>query len=1306
MSTSHTKPDFRQLRSSLNRAMSADRHKLRSQLNKIERMWIDETRSSEAIKQWLQVYEKSSKLLERRTQQLPQISFPEQLPVSQRWQEISDLIADNQVVILAGETGSGKTTQLPKICLKLGRGQCGMIAHTQPRRLAARTVAARIAEELQVNIGEQVGYQVRFTDHSNENTLVKLLTDGILLAEIQRDRFLEKYDTLIIDEAHERSLNIDFILGYIKRILPKRPDLKVIITSATIDLQRFSEHFDQAPIIEVSGRSYPVEQLYRPLEQGEGGVDQPQAIIHAIEELMDLEARDTTLQRNGDVLVFLSGERDIRETALAIRRAQLPHCEVFPLYARLSAAEQNRVFELKGKRGRRIVLATNVAETSLTVPGVHYVIDPGTARISRYSYRTKVQRLPIESISQASANQRAGRCGRISNGVCIRLYSEDDFLARPAFTDAEIQRTNLASVILQMLNMGLGDIAAFPFIDPPDRRLVSDGFKLLEELGAVATDRKLNKQGRALAKLPLDPRMARMILAAGKEGCLKELLIIASALSVQDPRERPADKQQAADQAHRRFADDTSDFISLINLWNYFEEQRQELSQNHLRKLCKKEFLSYTRMREWRDIHYQLRLSIKSLSLAENQHSADFRAIHRAILAGLLSHVGFKYEGREYMGARNRRFKLFPGSFLFKKQPKWLVAAELVETTQLYARMAASIEPDWLFGVGDHLFKYSYSEPHWQQRRGQVLAFEKITIYGLVISDKRKVDYAPIEPQQAREIFIRSALVEGHCKLKADFFQYNQCLMRELDELEAKARRRDILADEQILYEFYQQRIPTDICSVSSLEKWWRKAECKQPGLLKVDRSLLMRRDASEVNEEQFPDHLSWQDLHFSLQYRFEPGHPEDGVTAKIPLGALNRLPAYFFEWLVPGLLRDKCIALVKSLPKQLRKSMVPVPDYVDRALASMKADDEPLLKVLAEQLRRLSGARIDAQYWDEKTLDAYYRLNFKIVDSDGSVLGQGRDLTLLVEQFRDRVQQSLMQESEQHSDENYTDWSFTDLEEIHGFRQAGVEMQSFPALVDKGDDGVAIELCDYQQDAHLKHREGLLRLFMLSQQQQVKYLKKELFRGNKNLLRISGVTSREDLLADASKAIFNTTYLSEESLPRSKAAFEECLHFKRSTLVSIANDYEKILSQIFSQYYELNKALKAKVSPACLSAYAELRAQLDHLLYPGFIFSTPYLWLQQYPRYLQAAEQRLEKMPSQPQKDRAACIELEKLSARLWQRSQQDSSVLNKDPEMMLYRWMLEEYRVSLFAQQLGTRMPVSTKRLDKQWQKVQDPH
>ncbi len=1320
----HQPLNFKILHSSVDKAMLADRFALYRQLRQIQQQHKSNQGIEKALTKWRQRLEHSIARVETRCRQVPVCTFNENLPVSQRRDEIADLLKQHQVLILAGETGSGKTTQIPKICLELGRGCYGVIGHTQPRRLAARTVAARIADELAVSLGQQVGYQVRFTDHSDKNTLIKLMTDGILLAEIQQDRFLERYDTLILDEAHERSLNIDFLLGYIKRILPKRPDLMVIVTSATIDLPRFSQHFDNAPIVEVSGRTYPVEMVYRPSEDLEEVIDQPQAVVSALSEIMAIERdniehgnktlqssglQTSCLQKNGDVLVFLSGEREIRETALAIRRARFPHCEVLPLYARLSTAEQNRVFDTRGQVGRRVVLATNVAETSLTVPGIHYVIDPGFARISRYSYRTKVQRLPIEAISQASANQRAGRCGRVANGVCIRLYAEQDFQGRPEFTDAEIQRTNLASVILQMLSMGLGDISEFPFVEPPDTRMIGDGYKLLEELEAVDQQKQLTEPGRALAKLPLDPRIGRMVLTAGQEGSLSEVLIIASALSIQDPRERPADKQQAADQMHRRFADKSSDFMALVNLWAYFETQRQALSNNQLRKLCKKEFLSYMRMREWRDIHYQLRLAVKELGLKESEKPADYRTVHRALLAGLLSHIGFRYDSREYQGARNRRFKVFPGSFLFKKdankQPKWLLAAELVETTQLYARMVARIEPDWVFGLGEHLFKRSYSEPHWQRRRGQVVALEKITLYGLVVSDKHAIDYGRIDPVVARDIFIQSALVEEQLDSHAAFYRHNCQLIKEVNELESKARRRDILVDDSVIYDFYQARVPASVCSARSLHKWLKRKDQHNSERLKIDADLLRQRQTDDINQQQFPDQLTWQGVSFQLRYRFEPGHARDGVTALIPLGVLNRVPDYLFEWLVPGLLREKCIALVKSLPKRVRKHFVPVPEWVDRAMTQLKVDDYPLVDALAGQLQQLAGVVISLEEWSETALDDYYRMNFQVVSAQGEVLGEGRDLAALVTQFRGQVQQSLAHQTDQRFIGQYQRWEFEDLPSKHQFQQAGVAIEAFPALVEQGD-SVVIELCDYESEAQLKHREGINLLLRLAQKKQLKNLRKDLLLGNEALLQSTVLSDREALLDDVLKAIVHQTFLSQDSLPRSKDSYTQCVKQHQGELVSVANAYNSLLLEVIRLYYDIIMAMKGKTATAWENSYKDIRQQLSALLYPGFVYATPFTWLQHYPRYLTAVKQRLEKLSGQVQRDITMTAELASLCDRLNKKMQEDYNGLLKDRQLQLYRWMIEEYRVSLFAQRLGTQMPVSVKRLDKQWQLVEQIH
>ncbi|MGB0360041.1 MAG: ATP-dependent RNA helicase HrpA, partial [Endozoicomonas sp.] len=908
--------------------MMRDRFRLRRQLHRIKR-------NEAGLGSIRKKVEASIELVERRRAAMPEVRYELDLPVIDRKEDIAEAIQSHQVVVIAGETGSGKTTQLPKICLEAGRGIFGTIAHTQPRRLAARSVANRIAEELGSTLGEQVGYQVRFTDYSRDTTLVKLMTDGILLAEIQNDRFLNHYDTLIIDEAHERSLNIDFLLGYIKLILPKRPDLKVIITSATIDVERFSKHFGDAPVIEVTGRTYPVETLYRPLEDLElEGRDTDrrlqQGILVALEEIDGIE-KSGKGKRLGDVLVFLSGEREIRETHQFLRDAKLPHTEILPLYARLSIVEQNRIF--REHLGRRVILSTNVAETSLTVPGIRYVVDPGTARISRYSVRSKVQRLPIEAVSQASSNQRKGRCGRISEGICIRLYSEADFLSRPEFTDPEILRTNLAAVILQMLRMGLGDLSAFPFVDPPDSKAINDGFKLLQELGAVDNSRRLTLVGRQLGQLPIDPRLGRMLVEAHKNNALKEALIIVSALAVQEPRERPQEKQQVADQCHREFYHDDSDFLTYVNLWQAYEKQRQELSQNQLRKYCTKQFLSFMRMREWRDLHRQLTLACKDLQFRINDSPASYEDLHKSLLSGLLSQLGSKDDEADYMGARNRRFYLFPASTLYKRKPKWIISAELVETSRLFARTNAKIESHWVESLASHLVKRNYTEPHWEKRRAQVIAFEQVTLYGLLIVNRRRVNYGPIDPVVSREIFIHEALVKRHFETKGEFQAHNQNLIEEVGELESKSRRRDILVDSETLFHFYDELIPAEICNGAGFEKWCRDVERKQPETLFLTKEYLMKRDTAHVTVNHYPDWFQVEGLKFPLSYHFAPGEVDDGVTLTIPVEALRLLPKYQLEWLVPGMLFDKCVALVRSMPKPIRKSFVPVPDYVTGAL-------------------------------------------------------------------------------------------------------------------------------------------------------------------------------------------------------------------------------------------------------------------------------------------------------------------------------------------------------------------------------------
>jgi ATP-dependent helicase HrpA len=1228
---------------------------------------------------------------------LPTLNWPD-LPVVARREEIADAIRDHQVVIVAGETGSGKTTQLPKICLELGRGARGMIGHTQPRRIAARSVATRLAEEIGGALGERVGYQVSFTDQVSEQTSVKVMTDGILLAEIQQDRFLNKYDTLIIDEAHERSLNIDFLLGYLKNLLPRRPDLKLIITSATINLETFSRHFGNAPVIEVSGRTWPIETRYRPLDELVDTLDLAGAVEAALGELV---AEPGGLK--GDVLVFLPGEREIRETAQLLRKSALPHLDIVPLYARLSMNEQQRVFDLSKRKGTRVVLATNVAETSLTVPGIRYVIDSGLARISRYSYRSKLQRLPIEPISQASAEQRKGRCGRVGPGICVRLYSETDFAARPEFTDAEILRTNLAAVVLQLLSLRLGDVERFPFLDMPDRRQINDGFALLEELGAVDAQRQLTPVGRELARLPADPRLGRMLLEARKLGSLREVLIIAAALSVQDPRERPADRQQAADEQHRRFVQPDSDFLAYVALWDYSEQLRQALSGNQWRKRCEKEFLSPLRLREWRDVHHQLRLACQALGFRENQEPASYDAIHKALLSGLLSHIGQLGDNREYLGARNRKLRIFPGSSLFRKPPRWIVAAEIVETSQVYARGVARIDPAWVLGINDNLLKRRYSEPRWQARQGQVTALETITLYGLVISDKQRVHYGPIDPVVSRELFIRSALVGGDYRTSAPFFAHNQQLVAEIQGLEEKTRRRDILADEEELFRFYDERLPADITTARRFEQWRRGAEREQPKLLFVPRERLMRHTAEGAGEAQFPDHIMLGDMVLQITYRFEPGHPEDGVTVRVPIGLLNRVPQHRFEWLVPGLLRDKLIALVKTLPKQSRKQLVPVPEAVDRLLPRLQPSDRSLLEALTEAIAAEVGVKIAPEEWQPGAIEPFYQVNFRVVDEHGELLGRGRDLAALKEQLREPMTASLRQETrDEFHHEAVTDWNFGRLPLSHSFEQAGVKVTAYPALVDTGEE-VAIRLVESPAVAQRATEQGLIRLLQLQTAQTAKYLRNELLRGNQLHLQLAGLSQRrEEWLNEILYATYREVFIEGRELPRDEAAFRTLLNAERSAIVPTAQRFGELLVEVAARYGELRQARRKGSELAWLPVFQEIDQQLSNLFEPGFITRTPWIWLQRYPVYLKAAQQRIEKLRGQFQRDRELSRELSPLETQLDELRRKESDLLERNPEALRYRWLLEELRVSLFAQQLGTLEPVSVKRLRDQWQRV----
>lgn len=1232
-----------------------------------------------------------------RRDKLPAIRYPD-LPVAREVPRLKEAFLNHQLIIVAGETGSGKTTQLPKLCLESGRGVSGLIGHTQPRRLAARTVAQRIASELNSSLGDAVGFQVRFQDQVSEHSFIKLMTDGILLAEIQSDPLLSRYDTLIIDEAHERSLNIDFLLGYLKILLPKRPDLKVIITSATIDVERFSQHFSGAPVLEVVGRSYPVEIRYRPEEELSAEGDQAEAIEQALWELHESGGR-----RNGDVLVFLSGEREIRAAALKLRKSELKGLEVLPLYSRLSGAEQQRIFDESSRRGWRVILSTNVAETSLTVPGIYYVIDTGTARISRYSYRSKVQRLPIEPVSKASANQRAGRCGRIAPGVCVRLYSEADFDARPDFTEPEIQRTNLASVILQMLNLRLGNIDEFPFIDPPDSRFINDGYKLLTELGAVHK-RGLTGLGRTLVRMPTDPRMARVLQAANELGCLNEALIIVSALSIQDPRERPAEKQQAADEKHRRFYHKESDFLGFVSLWNYLEEQRQELSNSQFRKLCQREFLSVMRVQEWRELHWQLKLVCKQNKWSVNKTAADYEPVHRAILSGFLSQVAQKDEDNWYQGTRNRKLRIFPGSALFKKSPAWLVAAEMVETTQLYARCVARIEPDWLLGINDSILKYQFYEPHWQQRAGRVSAFQETRLYGLIIQDRKRVNYGPIDPVVSREILIRSALVEGQYRGTAAFFHHNKQMIAEVLELESKVRRRDLLVSDDVLYEFYDERIPEGIVSSRHLESWLKQASSSEAERLKLSRTDVLAASTGSDTGAQFPDRLEWEDLRLPLSYRFEPGHSSDGVTLEVPLALLNRVPDYLPEWLVPGLLAEKCVALVKALPKQWRKKFMPIPAVVGEALAMISPANRSLVAELAEALRRQSGVVVPAELWSAQSLDDFYRMNIRVLDEQGKLLGEGRHLGKLKARFADAARASLQEEGgASYPVQQMSSWALEELPTTQVIRRGDAEVQAYPALVDKGDK-VELVLLDSAQLAEWESRRAVLRLINLRQQAMLKPHCERLLKSNVVQLQLAALKQqRKDWLESIVAAALDRAYLHRRALPRTSEAYEAILEAGHPHLLDCLQQYEALAEDILARVARVKRSLKALKQLHWIDTVSDVRQQLDALLFKDFIQTLDLERLQHYPRYLQAIEQRLDKLEGQFQRERQQTITLQSLTSPLWQRIKPEQ-VADTDAAASIadYRWMLEEYRVSVFAQTLGTAVPVSEKRLKRLWQEI----
>jgi ATP-dependent helicase HrpA len=1291
MSTLET---LKQQSKKLNRCLSKDHHRLKSQCNHLRSQFQKGQNPTEKLNAFIEKMEASIAKCQQRHRSIPSIEFPD-LPISDKRDEIAELIKNNQVIILCGETGSGKTTQLPKICLSIGRGAAGLIGHTQPRRIAARTVADRIAEELGQSIGQTVGYKVRFHDKTHENSLIKLMTDGILLAESQNDPYLTQYDTIIIDEAHERSLNIDFLLGYLRWLLPRRKDLKLIITSATIDPERFAKHFNDAPVINVSGRTYPVEIRYRPIQQleedDETSVDLQQAILNAVDELHG--------EIRGDILIFLSGEHEIRETAESLRKHHPAHCEILPLYSKLSVSEQERVFKPSGSI--RIVLATNVAETSLTVPGVRTVIDTGHARISRYSHRSKIQRLPIEKISQASANQRSGRCGRVAEGICIRLYSHDDYLARPEFTDPEILRTNLSSVMLQMTALKLGEIEKFPFVEPPEAKMIRDAKTTLHEVNALDKEGKLTETGQQLAKIPTDPKLSRMLLAANELGCVTEVAIIVSGLSIQDPREKPADKRQQADQKHAIFKTDDSDFLSFFKLWTIFEEQKKHLSNNKLRKYCRDNFLSYLRMREWHDIHTQIMQVVRGeLKFKLNTSDADYASIHQALLAGLLSNIGFRHEQYQYLGARNLKFFIFPGSSQHKPKPKWIMAAEQVETSKVYARNVAKIEPEWVEAAAGHLVKRSYYDPHWEKRARRSAVYERTLLYGLTLEVKRKIPYERIDPKAAREIFIRCGLVAQDYHTNAPFFKANQNLLEEVGMIQHKGRRVDLVEDEEWLYHFYDQKLPETIVNGITLDQWRKKAEKQNPEILFLTKDDLTREDEGTINEWDFPDHKQVGRLSIELNYRFDPGHDEDGVTAIIPVHQLNQLTPQAFEWLVPGLLEEKIIALIKSLPKQLRKHFVPVPETAKVCLAIEPDFKGSLYDWLSMRLRKLTGEAIPLTEWRLELLSDHLRMNYRVVDESGKALDYGRDLKKLQARYAATAGTSF---DELAADElNYTgyiSWAFDDLPETYQFMQNNQEFIGFPALVDEGET-IGVKIFDTLDKAQLNHELGLVRLFQLQCRKECQYILKNCRGMAKTqlsynqllphpvLTQRSTVSYKEDVL----HLILYQVFVENKTI-RSQADFERVLQKNKAQLMIISNEISLLLVEIMAAYSDLIWQLELKTSLAEL--VTDIQIQLQHLFYQGFIRYIPYQQLQQLPRYLKAMRYRLEKRDVNPTKAQ----ELKRYWFRFWKEVQKQVESDNIYPERDNFRWLLEEFSVSLYAQQLKTPFPVSAKRLEKAW-------
>ncbi len=1300
-----SKPDS--LESRVDAAMLSDSAALRKRLRGIRKRAKAGKPTDRSLAELLGQLERSEARVRERQGRVPAVRYPEDLPIAARREEIRAALEAHQVVVVCGETGSGKTTQLPKICLEMGRGVRGRIGHTQPRRIAARSLARRISEELSVPLGGDfgVGYKMRFTDGTRESTFIKVMTDGILLAETQGDRELREYDTLIIDEAHERSLNIDFLLGYIRQLLPRRPDLKVIVTSATIDPDRFSRHFNDAPVIEVSGRTYPVEVRYRPVQEDDDRDEErteADAIVDAVDEL--------GTEAPGDVLVFLPGEREIRETAEALRkhhvRTRASQVEVLPLYARLSADDQARIF--KPHAGQRIILATNVAETSLTVPGIRYVVDTGLARISRYQARTRVQGLPIEKVSQASANQRAGRCGRVSAGICIRLYARDDFESRPMYTDPEILRTNLASVILRMKALGLGDLDRFPFIEPPDPRMIRDGYETLREIGAVDMEDQLTERGRTLARIPVDPRIGRILLAGAEEDCLREILIIASAMSVQDPRDRPHEKRDAADEAHARFADPTSDFMSWLNLWEFYHVQAKKLSRRKLFHACRDNFISFVRMREWHDTHRQLRTIVRDLgySLRSEQNDPDPDAIHRALLAGLLTQVGQKQEKHEYAGPNGVRFSIFPGSVLFRGAPRWVMASELVRTTRLYARSVGPVQPQWIERQGAHLVKRTYSEPSWDAARQQVTAVERVTLFGMPLIQGRTVHYGPIDPEAARHIFIHHALVEGELSSRAPFLAHNARLTEDVRRLESKQRKADILVETELRHAFYEQRIPAGIYDRSRFDKWYRNELRKSPRVLFMSLDDLMEHEASDVTHERFPDTLAVDGVQLPLEYRNEPGTEDDGVTVTVPLEALNRVSGEDLAALVPGMLEDKIVALIRSLPKHIRTNLVPAPDYARRAAEDVDSGSGSFLERLAGCLGRYAGMEIPVTAFDPASLPRHLRMNVRIVDDKGRHVAEGRDVNALRQELREQVREHFAAVSrDAHRRTGMRKWDFDELPDSIEIEEGGAAIKAYPAIVDRGAH-VDLEMLDSRGAATRATRVGLRRLCMIECAAELQHRARHLPGFDRMATRFAPMGSRELLREQVVEAIADRAFIADLPRVRTASEFEARLDLGWNRLTDATDAVASLIDRILDARHQVELRLSRDTVPAWAGAERDVRNQLTLLMPAMFIRLTPWGWLQHMPRYLNGILRRFDRLKhSGPQRDAELLHEVMPFwrdYIGLLQSPPSERPDLLEDPEFEMYRWMIEELRVSLFAQDLGTAVKVSPQRLAKQREKL----